>query len=80
MKSMTIGLLFWSLLWATDVESINRDETATLKEVRRLQRKHHNGQPREGASPGALRPGQRTKTEQDAERKSRPMTGQAIRT
>ncbi|MCY0905797.1 ParB family protein [Arthrobacter sp. H14-L1] len=44
-------------------------EAATLKEVRRLQRKHHNGKPWEGAGPGALRPGQRTRTEQDTERK-----------
>ena len=39
-------------------------ETATLKEVRRLQRKHHGGRPWDGAGPGSLRPGQRTKTEQ----------------
>ncbi len=47
-------------------------EAATLKEVRRLQRKHHNGQPWEGAAPGALRPGQRTRTEQNTERKNTP--------
>lgn len=39
-------------------------EAATLKEVRRLQRKHNNRRPWEGAGPGALRPGQRTKAEQ----------------
>lgn len=43
-------------------------ETATLKEVRRLQRKHHNGRPWDGASPGSLRPGQRTRDEQTTER------------
>ncbi|MBG0741717.1 hypothetical protein IV500_20380 [Paeniglutamicibacter antarcticus] len=45
-------------------------EAATLKEVRRLQRKHHNSKPWEGAGPGALRPGQRTRTEQNTERKN----------
>ena len=38
-------------------------EAATLKEVRRLQRKHNHRRPWEGAGPGALRPGQRTATE-----------------
>ena len=38
-------------------------EAATLKEVRRLQRKHNNGRIWEGAGPGALRPGQRTAIE-----------------
>jgi hypothetical protein len=47
-------------------------EAATLKEVRRLQRKHHHGQPWDGAGPGALRPGQRTKDEQNPERKPVP--------
>lgn len=42
-------------------------EAATLKEVRRLQRKHNNGQPWDGASPGSLRPGQRTRAEQTTE-------------
>lgn len=39
-------------------------ETATLKEVRRLQRKHNNARPWDGVSPGSLRPGQRTRAEQ----------------
>ncbi|MCY0903633.1 ParB family protein [Arthrobacter sp. H14-L1] len=47
-------------------------EAATLKEVRRIQRKHHNGHPWEGAGPGALRPGQRTRIEQKTERKKNP--------
>ena len=51
-------------------------ETATLKEVRRLQRKHNQGRPWDGAGPGALRPGQRTRAEQAIEpgRKSAPAT------
>lgn len=47
-------------------------EAATLKEVRRLQRKHNKGRPWDGASPGSLRPGQRTRSEQAAERQGRP--------
>ncbi|WP_181036236.1 hypothetical protein [Arthrobacter sp. N199823] len=39
-------------------------EAATLKEVRRLQRKYNKGRPWDGAGPGALRPGQRTRDEQ----------------
>jgi hypothetical protein len=42
-------------------------EAATLKEVRRLQRKHNNGRPWDGAGPGSLRPGQRTRVEQTTE-------------
>lgn len=42
-------------------------EAATLKEVRRLQRKHNNGRPWDGAGPGSLRPGQRTRAEQTTE-------------
>ncbi|MHA7177351.1 ParB family protein [Arthrobacter sp. Sr24] len=42
-------------------------ETATLKEVRRLQRKHNNARPWDGAGPGSLRPGQRTRAEQTIE-------------
>jgi len=42
-------------------------EAATLKEVRRLQRKHNDGRPWEGAGPGSLRPGQRTRGEQATE-------------
>ena len=38
-------------------------EAATLKEVRRLQRKHNKGRIWKGASPGTLRPGQRTTME-----------------
>ncbi len=49
-------------------------EAATLKEVRRLQRKYNNGKPWEGAGPGALRPGQRTKDEKDSGRKGTPVT------
>ncbi len=47
-------------------------ETATLKEVRRLQRKHNNGRPWDGASPGSLRPGQRTRAEQTTEHHGKP--------
>lgn len=39
-------------------------EAATLKEVRRLQRKYNNGRPWDGVGPGSLRPGQRTRVEQ----------------
>lgn len=42
-------------------------ETATLKEVSRLQRKHNNGRPWDGAGPGTLRPGQRARAEQATE-------------
>ena len=42
-------------------------EEATLKEVRRLQRKHNKGRPWDGAAPGSLRPGQRTRTERSTE-------------
>lgn len=47
-------------------------ETATLKEVRRLQRKHNNGRPWDGAGPGSLRPGQRTRAEQITEQRDKP--------
>ena len=47
-------------------------ETATLKEVRRLQRKYNNGRPWDGASPGSLRPGQRTRAEQTTEHYGKP--------
>lgn len=47
-------------------------EAATLKEVRRLQRKHNNRQPWDGAGPGSLRPGQRTRAEQVTERWDKP--------
>lgn len=47
-------------------------EAATLKEVRRLQRRHNNGQPWDGAGPGSLRPGQRTRAEQTTEHQGRP--------
>ncbi len=47
-------------------------EAATLKEVRRLQRKHHHGRPWEGAGPGSLRPGQRTRTEQATGQHGKP--------
>ena len=39
-------------------------EKAVLKEVRRLQRKHNDGQPWEPASPGALRTGRRSREEE----------------
>ncbi|ERI35207.1 hypothetical protein IG195_21780 (plasmid) [Arthrobacter sp. TES] len=39
-------------------------EAATLREVRRLQRKYNQSRPWEPAPPGALRPGQRTREEQ----------------
>ena len=39
-------------------------ETATLKEVRRLQRRHHDGEPWEPQPPGSARPGRRTKEEE----------------
>lgn len=47
-------------------------ETATLKEVRRLQRKHNNARPWAGAIPGSLRPGQRTRAEQSTEQRDTP--------
>ncbi|WP_171814632.1 ParB family protein [Arthrobacter dokdonensis] len=47
-------------------------EAATLKEVRRLQRRHNNGRPWDGASPGSLRPGQRTRAEQTREHQGEP--------
>ena len=47
-------------------------EAATLKEVRRLQRKHNKGRPWDGAAPGSLRPGQRTRAEQATEHQGRP--------
>ena len=47
-------------------------EAATLKEVRRLQRKHNNGRAWDGASPGSLRPGQRTRAEQTTEHHGTP--------
>ena len=47
-------------------------ETATLKEVRRLQRKHNNARPWDGAGPGSLRPGQRTRAEQNTEHQGKP--------
>jgi hypothetical protein len=47
-------------------------ETATLKEVRRLQCKHHHGRHWDGASPGSLRPGQRTRAEQSTEQRDKP--------
>lgn len=47
-------------------------EAATLKEVRRLQRKHNNGRSWEGAGPGSLRPGRRTRAEQATEQRGRP--------
>lgn len=46
-------------------------ETATLKEVRRLQRKHNNARPWDGAGPGSLRPGQRTRDEQTTDRQGK---------
>ena len=38
-------------------------ETATLREVKRLQRKHNNGKKWPPLEPGTLRPGQRTRAE-----------------
>lgn len=47
-------------------------EAATLREVKRLQRKHNNGQPWKGAGPGSLRPGQRTRSEQTGQHHGAP--------
>ena len=47
-------------------------EAATLKEVRRLQRKYNNGRSWDGASPGSLRPGQRTRAERTTEHHGTP--------
>ncbi|MBO1269465.1 ParB family protein [Arthrobacter cavernae] len=38
-------------------------EAATLREVKRLQRKHNNGRTWDGVPAGALRPGRRTREE-----------------
>lgn len=55
-------------------------ETATLKEVRRLQRKHNNGRSWDGVGPGALRPGQRTRAEQTNDGKpARPTSSEKNR-
>lgn len=43
-------------------------ETATLKEVRRLQRRHHDGKPWEPLRAGSDRPGRRTKEEETRRR------------
>ena len=39
-------------------------EAATLRELRRLQRKYNQGRKWDPAPPGSLRPGQRTREEQ----------------